>query len=534
MTNRPRVRVWAAAALVGGAAAAQADSLRGTTGPVLAIDVTGLVSLDGLGAPPNKVQLIDLATMAGLPPGSLVTVTSVGWDVTGDAFPPSWASEMAFYLDDNVQPDFDGPRIRPFIGIDVPGMHMSNSGGQIDLTDNGQANLVLPDGVLRLEAYEEFDDQSGQPDGVWSMGTLFIGISGGTPPMVASDNCLDAPEITGLGQFLFDNSMATTDGLPAFQCEATGSEQVQQDVWWRWTSPLTGPVHISTCGLTMVDTRIVVYGPSIGCNAGSNGVIGCNFGCDGTGGFDFYAREGERYLIRLGLGAGDPLRGQGMGGQGAILLQMGQIPLCAESDCQGLGATTLAYKSDDSTFRVADDWIAPASGRIDSLCFWGAYNVDDPTDLTDGFKVVYYEDAAGRPGRPIGAFREASIAVTSAKLAVAAKAALLATDQNNRQVFQISVCHAAVPVVDGRKYWIEVTNSAAPGPWGWARSGAATGTAWQDSTPGDSYANATAINREMSLCVGFVGDCTFDTNGDGLINFADLNAIVSNINSPCP
>ncbi|MBL0922335.1 MAG: hypothetical protein IBJ10_09440 [Phycisphaerales bacterium] len=146
---------------------------RGTTNTIYAINVANLTSVDGLSSPNNTVMLYDIGAFIGNA-GGTVTMTSIGWDVTGEALGASWQSEMRFYFDDNVAPDLTGLFLRP-LSANAPGVGSNASGGQIDLTDNAIPNIVLPNGILRLELFESFDDGPGV-DGIWRSGFLYVGI----------------------------------------------------------------------------------------------------------------------------------------------------------------------------------------------------------------------------------------------------------------------------------------------------------------------------------------------------------------------
>jgi hypothetical protein len=129
---------------------------------------------------------------------------------------------------------------------------------------------------------------------------------------------------------------------------------------------------------------------------------------------------------------------------------------------------------------------------------------------------------------------EASLALTASRFGIVAKETTLLTSMNNRRVYKFSGVHAPTPVTAGESYWIEVTNdSDAAGSWGWVSAGSVGDGALQDTTLGSSYGDA-VDKDDRALCVGFVGGCAPDANGDGDIDFADLNLIVSDINSPCP
>lgn len=118
-------------------------------------------------------------------------------------------------------------------------------------------------------------------------------VAGGTARAQANDDCANATPISGLSQWGFDNSAATTDG--PFDCLGI---PVRRDLWWVWTAPSTGSFQISTCGQTSVGTRIVVY-DGVGCPP--TDVIGCeNSSCSGQTRMWFQATQGQQYTVRLG------------------------------------------------------------------------------------------------------------------------------------------------------------------------------------------------------------------------------------------
>lgn len=153
---------------------------RGALGTVVAFPVAGIQSLDAFGTPGNTVVAFDLAAAAGLASGTPVTMTGVGWDVTltaAGATGQSWLSELRVYFDDNIAPDGLGLFLRPGAGTNLPGTASFASGGILDLSDAGLANIPMPDGVARLDFHESFDDVAGAVDGTWDAGFLFIAIA---------------------------------------------------------------------------------------------------------------------------------------------------------------------------------------------------------------------------------------------------------------------------------------------------------------------------------------------------------------------
>ncbi len=77
-----------------------------------------------------------------------------------------------------------------------------------------------------------------------------------------TDACAGAEAISGSGPFLFDNTLASIDGLATTACDFFGQTQLDHDVWFCWTAPIDpcpGGFIVDTCGQTSVDTKIAVY-----------------------------------------------------------------------------------------------------------------------------------------------------------------------------------------------------------------------------------------------------------------------------------
>ena len=99
--------------------------------------------------------------------------------------------------------------------------------------------------------------------------------------------------------------MECTDGDADPLCDAFGTSQVNNDIWYCWTSDTDGAVEVTTVGLTGIDTRLAVY-DGCGCPSGSpggtNAILACNDDSDGslqsTASWD--AVNGNTYLIRVG------------------------------------------------------------------------------------------------------------------------------------------------------------------------------------------------------------------------------------------
>jgi len=144
---------------------------------VVPISLAGQVTFDLVSDPSNTVLLIDVAAAVGLPSGSAVSMTGIGWDVTIDTLAPnngSWMNEARLYFDDNIAPDLTGLFLTPGSSAPSVGAQNFSSGGVLDLTDNGIGNILLPNGILRLELHEMFDDVADAVDALFSQGGVTI------------------------------------------------------------------------------------------------------------------------------------------------------------------------------------------------------------------------------------------------------------------------------------------------------------------------------------------------------------------------
>jgi len=111
-----------------------------------------------------------------------------------------------------------------------------------------------------------------------------------------ADLCANAQAIAGLGVFAFDNTAATTDGVPDPLCNFFTLSDITSDVWFAWTAPSTGAFTIATCGSTTVDTKIAVLSGSCG-----GTVLACNDdACNLQTSLDLTATSGNVYYLRVG------------------------------------------------------------------------------------------------------------------------------------------------------------------------------------------------------------------------------------------
>ncbi|MBL8861854.1 MAG: hypothetical protein JNK02_07555 [Planctomycetes bacterium] len=124
---------------------------------------------------------------------------------------------------------------------------------------------------------------------------------GGTSFLVAggSDNCANASTadaISGLGTFAVTN-VGATNGLP----DAAGCVNTQLDVWFYWTSTVTGSVIVEACGGVTADTVLTVWNDGAPAGTCPTTSVGCN---DDTCGLQsrvtFSAVSGQSYFFQWG------------------------------------------------------------------------------------------------------------------------------------------------------------------------------------------------------------------------------------------
>lgn len=153
------------------------------------------------------------------------------------------------------------------------------------------------------------------------------------PP--TNDSCATPMAIAGAGTFAFDLTQATTgaEGQRYF-CVTQGPPAIDNDVWFCWTADCTGLIHISTCGLTTVDTKISFYTHGCTCPTPAMNPLCCeddNCGPQqGTPGLQTYITCevvcGQQYLIQLGTKPGAAV------GTGQFSIQCVGTP-CPQDSC---------------------------------------------------------------------------------------------------------------------------------------------------------------------------------------------------------
>ncbi|MBS0187156.1 MAG: PEP-CTERM sorting domain-containing protein [Planctomycetes bacterium] len=150
-----------------GALAGLAVAATAANGAIFNLTLNEVDSNDEYGSPINVVQTINTAIANG-------HVISIGWDVTIYADTPSWLSEASVAIENSSQSG--GVFLSPGFGDDFSGISAYSSGGLIDLIGLGLDFNLDPDGQLRFEFFEDFDDFPSDWDGIWISGTISVEI----------------------------------------------------------------------------------------------------------------------------------------------------------------------------------------------------------------------------------------------------------------------------------------------------------------------------------------------------------------------
>ena len=328
-----------------------------------------------------------------------------------------------------------------------------------------------------------------------------------------NDLCAAATPISGTGTFAFDNTAASEDGPSHGACidEYDPEGSIDHDVWFCWTPTHSGPVELTTCNGTTVDTKIAVYN-GCACPPTDGRLYLYPMGCQDD---DLYcqsqtnvqttvgllAQYGQSYLIRIGTypgdGSGEP---PAPGGTGTFDIT-GWDLLCEQDvssdDCQAFHPSNASW-SNRIDYTVADNFTPVESGEITEVCWWGSYWLDFPGG--DRFEIRYLEDNGGLPGNLMaGPFRQQYGTLTVSEPARTCGGRFF-------PVFEYAGVHAPVPVIGGQRYWIEITNdSGTTNPWYWQISVEGDSVCFQDGeelAPPDGYDSSDEDIFDMAFCLG--------------------------------
>lgn len=306
-----------------------------------------------------------------------------------------------------------------------------------------------------------------------------------------NNSCSTPTVIGGVGVHAFDNSMATTDGLPHFFCNFFGQMQIERDIWYRWTAPQNATFVIDTCANTTIDTKIAVYTLPLFCPPTDDDLIQCNDDfCSNQSRIAINAVMGNVYLIRVGV---FPTQAGGPGSL-RIAFQAGQ-DVCGQplANCQARDNTN-AYEATGNF--VFDDFRPASSGSITTVCFTGAYfnGIGDcQGSEMDKFTISYHLSFGGVPDQfPFAQYNFTQLTVTGP----------IATGDLINGAFPVyayTATHPPVSVTANQCYWIKIHNNLTGEPCGWF---------WQKGQPGNTIAfqtdgfvsQADLIPADMSFC----------------------------------
>jgi hypothetical protein len=361
----------------------------------------------------------------------------------------------------------------------------------------------------------------GQAERRSATGSAATVVRGG--PANGADSCVLAPVISGFGNFPWDNVGASVDGQDHGLCAKDGDAGIHNDLWWRWQSPTTGPVTVSTCGLTTVDTEIAIYGPQALCAPGDEALIACDDqNCSDQTEITFLAVAGQEYLIRLG-----GYDGFQSTGSGEFSIAAPGISPCDPAYCQDFDAMLSFGWNSDLDIQVADDFTAPSDSYVCFVCVKGDYDTSEPSPpVGDLFEVRYFADNGGVPGIVLAVFEQ------GVNLLVEGPVPTGELVKGEYTQFEHKLKHLPVFVGEGQRVWVEVRNLVS-GDWYWSSSPEGNGEAYLAFTIG-GYGPEDAIESDLTMCVGPIETCATDVDGDGDTDFGDLNFVVSSFNTTCP
>jgi len=152
-----------------------------------------------------------------------------------------------------------------------------------------------------------------------------ISVSQQAPP--SNDNCSAATVIVnGTVDWTTVGATTSTPASP-FVCNE-GTSLFVNDIWFLYTATCSGTLTVSTCNLTTLNTRIIVYPGEAGCPTGATDPIECDDdtnGCaNGSSLVNAEVVEGGIYYIRLGAISGT--------GVGQLLVSCA----CIDADSDGV------------------------------------------------------------------------------------------------------------------------------------------------------------------------------------------------------
>lgn len=144
--------------LLTGAAFTMATALSAATpahAATLVVPLEDVFSFGAEGSPLNSLWSFDI--------GANALVTGIAYELTLQAFQPSWLSDMFVSI---LSTSYAGLHLAPGAADAASGIGHYTLATR--LADHGQSFRADGDGLLWMEFFEDFDDMTVAPDGVWN------------------------------------------------------------------------------------------------------------------------------------------------------------------------------------------------------------------------------------------------------------------------------------------------------------------------------------------------------------------------------
>ena len=221
----------------------------------------------------------------------------------------------------------------------------------------------------------------------------------------SNDDCASAVPISLNESVPFNNFVATLDGSPSLVCDIGGESDIDLDVWFSFTSPVTATMQVNLCASTF-DTKAAVYAAGV-CPPVVDPIACDDDGCGTQSLVGFDAVKGQTYLIRAGSKPGTG------GGAGTIavtqftICDVGTVVLLDQIGPDFSALTGNQYASqdfdpanDDSDIAALDDFIVPDGPDVTLTCVdtaaAGFNGFDSAANITNYALHIYSSpEAAG-------------------------------------------------------------------------------------------------------------------------------------------
>ncbi|MFO0858750.1 MAG: hypothetical protein U0640_15505 [Phycisphaerales bacterium] len=205
----------------------------------------------------------------------------------------------------------------------------------------------------------------------------------------SNDTCLTA-EVVGYGTTQFNSCQANTERTYAAQC-APANGTPYNDVWFKFVSPNSGGVRVSTCGSSFDTVLSVFAGPTcpadspfifdIACNDDSEDLCGASqFSVQSR--TTFLAQTGQTYFIQV-CGYTPDEHGPGQ-------LTIEPYAHCNDIDFNNDGSSFDPQDIDAFLSVYSEGPCIPADAECDYIDFNNDTSIFDPCDI-DSFLLVFSE-----------------------------------------------------------------------------------------------------------------------------------------------